>query len=231
MSMGSALSPRQFGSTWSRSPEMAPIPSSPWTAAFIASSLFFSQGTGANLSQRIGHQQPIGSGFAVAFREARKESIADLSDILLEIRLALGLKITELAHILRVERQTIYAWLKPGTQAKPHSRNADRLASIGEIASQWRAGGNVHSARNWIVSPSTPGGPSLLERMADDDIEVALILADLNHVSKSRMSAAPEVDARKKRLQELRRRGLKPPPGPGQYDLQSPQVRIESDEA
>jgi len=60
-----------------------------------------------------------------------------VAEMVSDIRASLSLRITELATILNVERQTVYAWLRG--DATPLDRNQDRLRAVWELARWWRS--------------------------------------------------------------------------------------------
>ena len=55
-----------------------------------------------------------------------------------ELRGAFGLNVTQLAQVLRIERITVYAWLRTDRMEKLNPANRGRLWRLYQIAKQWR---------------------------------------------------------------------------------------------
>lgn len=64
----------------------------------------------------------------------------DIADAVAEIRVALSLQVKELARVVRVERPTVYAWLRG--EARPQPANRNRIAELLDIARRWNAMSN-----------------------------------------------------------------------------------------
>lgn len=70
------------------------------------------------------------------------------------IRAAFSLNVTELAEVLRVERPTVYSWLREDVTLRPANR--ERLVSLWRLAERWTqaAGGSLGELKH---SPVTDG--------------------------------------------------------------------------
>jgi transcriptional regulator with XRE-family HTH domain len=98
----------------------------------------------------------------------KAESVATpVSELVARIRSAFSLRMTELAAILRVERPTVYAWLRG--ESSPLSRNYDRLAEIAHIATWWRAIGGP--ALGNAVRQAAPGQDSLVTMLSREELD------------------------------------------------------------
>lgn len=82
------------------------------------------------------------------------------------IRNAFGLTVTDLAGVLRVERPTVYSWLKDS--AVPNPSRSQRIDALLRLAVAW-----VKSAgpdRKPDLQARTPFGPTLIEALRDDTL-------------------------------------------------------------
>ncbi|MUG94559.1 hypothetical protein F7734_20130 [Scytonema sp. UIC 10036] len=83
------------------------------------------------------------------------------------IRSSLSLTVTEMAKILRVERQTIYAWI--GGSFEPHPSNQSRLNKIHSIAKYWDTLSSLPVGN--FVRQSYNNGKSLFDLLSDDVLD------------------------------------------------------------
>jgi transcriptional regulator with XRE-family HTH domain len=99
-------------------------------------------GTGGSITIEMLDIKPLtGSGIVFRFPSSckRRQSQAPFllpQEQLSGIRRYLSLSISDLAEVLRVERPTVYSWLKG--EATPRSGNTDRIGAIYSLAREWR---------------------------------------------------------------------------------------------
>lgn len=97
-----------------------------------------------------------------------EESVATpVAETVARIRSAFSLRMTELAAILRVERPTVYAWVRG--DSSPLAHNYERLSEIAQIVGWWRAIGGP--ALGNAVRQATPGQESLVTMLSKDDFD------------------------------------------------------------
>lgn len=106
------------------------------------------------------------------------ELVPDPSSDLLEIRNSFGLSITATARVLRVERPTIYAWLK--STSTPSVANRRRLRTIASLATTWGTSG-----ANTPPDLSAPlaDGMSLMELLVEEHLRTVTISQSLTQVA------------------------------------------------
>lgn len=123
--------------------------------------------TGGNL---YGVQFPSGEA-----KDRKSEFVCDVGEILSFIRSSLSLTVIEMAKILRVERQTIYAWI--GGSSEPHPSNRSRLNKIYSIAKYWETLSSLPVGN--FVRQFCRNGKSLLDLLSEDVLEKKEIQAHL----------------------------------------------------
>ena len=104
------------------------------------------------------------------------------------LRVTLGLNMTELAQVLGVERQTVYAWLRGDSQ--PHKANLRRLYSLSRLAHAQRG---ARLPREAIHAPGGDGR-SVADLLMDEVLDEGAIaerLQRISHASRSREVARP----------------------------------------
>jgi DNA-binding transcriptional regulator YiaG len=127
------------------------------------------------------------------------------------LRVTLGLNMTELAQVLGVERQTVYAWLRGDSQ--PHKANLRRLYSLSRLAHAQRG---ARLPREAIHAPGGDGRSvaDLLMDEALDEGAIAERLQRIAHAGRSR-----EDDRPKSWLKEVEeRRGVRMVEERGEFD-------------
>jgi transcriptional regulator with XRE-family HTH domain len=94
--------------------------------------------------------------------------IAPLShnEMISAIRSSLSLQIKELAEILRVQRPTVYSWIKD--EVEPSAGNRERLQQIYRIASKWNRLCDFPAER--LVRATGTDGHSVLDLLKADKI-------------------------------------------------------------
>ena len=91
------------------------------------------------------------------------------------IRVVLGPQVVELAEILGVQRQTVYAWGREDNT--PQRRHRERLLSLFRIANRWKEERNV-SAEHLLHVPDTEGR-TIFGRLCDEEIDEEAVYAAL----------------------------------------------------
>ncbi len=123
------------------------------------------------------------------------------------IRSALSLQLKELAGILRVQRPTIYSWIKG--EAEPSAGNRKRLQQVYRIATQWTRRSKLPAER--VVRAAGTDGHSVLELLKADDIDEAGIVRRFKAMAALRMSLKKEADEQRPTAAAIaRRHGLTP---------------------
>lgn len=108
--------------------------------------------------------------------------LLDTRERMAGLRRYLSLNVTDLAKALRVERPTIYAWLKGSSE--PHLTNLRRLEKIYRLAQEWRAQSAVPLG-GYVRQPSEDG-QSILDHLAKEHIPEQTVRSAFSSV-KSRL--------------------------------------------
>jgi transcriptional regulator with XRE-family HTH domain len=125
----------------------------------------------------------------------------DTSERMTGLRRYFSLTVTDLARVLRVERPTIYAWLK-GSSA-PHSGNLRRLEKIYRLAQEWRAKSSIPMGT--YVREPFDDGRSVLDYLAEEHLQERMIRYAFTEI-KSRLDQEQETKhARRRSVDESAR--------------------------
>jgi hypothetical protein len=116
-------------------------------------------GSGHNIIDTVVETESVSS--RQAQTPYRSESAGDL---LAGIRSAFSLQIKELAEILKVERPTIYAWMKGS--ASPQQHNRLRLRDIHRLAMQWNRLSNRPTGT--AIRETDAAGRSVVDYLKED---------------------------------------------------------------
>jgi len=120
---------------------------------------------------------------------------AVVASIVAEIRSTLSLNVKELAEILKVQRPTIYAWMR-GEQ-KPQGENRRRLSQLARVARLWLQMSNLPLG-TLVRESLDENGRSLVDAFAEENIDYGSI--------ESRMkSILDSMEPRKKTVLDLAR--------------------------
>jgi hypothetical protein len=107
---------------------------------FLATSVL--AGTGGTITvEMLNLRHRTGAGIIVSSpslnkQKPRRESILSPLEQIVAIRRYLSLNISNLSRVLRVERPTIYSWLR--SESFPRTANLDRIRKIYLLAREWR---------------------------------------------------------------------------------------------
>lgn len=110
----------------------------------------------------------LGCRVSTATKLPRNPSLLlDTRERMTGLRRYFSLTVTDLAKILRVERPTIYAWLKGSSE--PHSGNLRRLEKIYRLAQEWRAKSSIPMGT--YVRDPFDDGRSVLDHLAEENVQ------------------------------------------------------------
>jgi hypothetical protein len=126
----------------------------------------------------------------------------NMPEMLATIQSAFGLTVTGLAAVLRVERPTIYAWLKQTSAPSP--ANALRARKVFGLAQLWL---QASEGRQWgDLDRPIVEGKTLNSLLRDEHLRTFVIETALSRIARA---AAEEPSASKPSLREMaRRRGI-----------------------
>lgn len=117
--------------------------------------------------------------------EASVEARVDLTTSLHSLRSTWDLPVAWLARILRVERQTIYAWMKgvDVTTTSPRQNNALRLQQLHALGVEWRKLSDARFSRKHAMVYF--GTRNLLEWLEQSDLDAPILLEHFKVASRS----------------------------------------------
>lgn len=104
----------------------------------------------------------------------------ETKEFLAVIRVAFGFTTKDLADVLRVERQTIYAWVRG--ENEPTSENAYRIRLLTNWAEEWNTLSKLPAKK--LLRIQWENGTSLLEELCRETHDFDTIHSMLLHVSK-----------------------------------------------
>ncbi len=176
---------------------------------------FLRPGTGSNLDARAVRQYPAqdptttDAGFfrATVSDTAPTPAVQSLAERVSAIKAAFGLTISQLAKVLRVERQTIYDWMDEDHPPQLQEQKRERLAAIGHWAAQWNALCPWPAGKG--ITTYTVEGVTLLDLLLADVLDEARLTVVLRGLSEQ---VKAEWQQREERSlgEQARRRGLQP---------------------
>jgi hypothetical protein len=132
-------------------------------------------GTGGTATMEIlDVRPPTGSAMIFRFPSTFKRRHSQAPFLLPQEQLAgirryLSLNVSDLAKVLRVERPTVYSWLKG--EAIPRSGNVSRIGAIYSIARQWRLMSS--EPIRGMLNTAYGGNTTLLGLLSDEIIDEA----------------------------------------------------------
>lgn len=166
-------------------------------------------GTGGTLTMEMLEIRPL-TGSAIVFRFPssfkRRQVRAPFllpQEQLAGIRRYLSLSVSDLAKVLRVERPTIYSWLKG--EAVPRSGNVNRIGVIYSIAREWRLMSS-EPIRGMLNTPYS-GDTTLLALLSEETVDEAAARQLLTNLRE----ALDRVPPRKGVGEIARERGIRLP--------------------
>jgi hypothetical protein len=145
-------------------------------------------------------------GFVTIARSSLRpaSSLVAPRDVIANLRSALSLNMSEVARVLRVERPTVYAWLR--SDSVPQRSNSIRLARLNDVARRWQRG--MTAPLGDAVRTAGTDGRSLVDLLATDPLPE-------EHIEQRLAEAVRDVmDAARPRIPPVRdaarRRGISP---------------------
>ena len=115
------------------------------------------------------------------------------TEIIAAIRSSLSLQIKELAEILRVQRPTVYSWIK--NEVEPSATNRERLKHLYRIALKWKQLCNLPA--DSLIRSSGADGHSVLELLKTDEVDHAGIMKRLQRLATQRRKMKREADEKR----------------------------------
>lgn len=129
--------------------------------------------------------------------------LATTAEMVEAIRSAFNLNITQLAGVLRIERVTVYAWLRTEGVDKLHPSNRDRLQALFNLAKEWRR--YTPLAGRYIVEVVPGMEKTLLELLNGDDLSPALFSTAYERLARATGTAARVLRHRAEQKIELKK--------------------------
>ena len=122
--------------------------------------------------------------------EAKRSDYSTRSpeEIIAAIRSALSLQVKELAEILRVERPTVYSWIKGS--AFPSRHNATRLRQVFRLAERWNRLSSKPVGKS--VREMGPSEQSILDVLKQDTIQEDDVMQRFHAVASARTADQPK---------------------------------------
>lgn len=110
------------------------------------------------------------------------------SEMLASIRTAFSLNVTQLAHALRVERPTIYSWIRE--DVAPREDNLRRLAAVWELAELWMRVA-ARPIGTLLHHPPVIDGKSILDLLEDEPLRSHVLSEQLRRLGRQPEPPAP----------------------------------------
>lgn len=132
-------------------------------------------GTGGTATmEMLDVKPPTGSAmvfrFPPAYKRRQTQALFLLpQEQLVGIRRYLSLSVSDLAKVLRVERPTVYSWLKG--EAVPRSGNVNRIGAIYSVAREWRSMSS--EPIRGMLNTAYGGDTTLLGLLSDEIVDEA----------------------------------------------------------
>lgn len=122
----------------------------------------------------------------------------DSAELVAEIKVTLGLSVTDLAAIARVSRQTIYDWIGGGQVSEV---NDTRLRALHQVCLDWQS--RVERPVGRLLHAKIADGRSLLELLAAEPLDRQAIHLHLMALAAKAREQLSERQARRARLAPL----------------------------
>ena len=177
--------------------------------------LFVGTGTGGSLDVNASWQSLAQDSTASA-TEMTDSSALDaapaaqaLVERISEIKSAFGLTISQLAQVLRVQRQTIYDWIDEDHPPQVQGQNRERLAAIQRLAIQWNALCPWPAGKG--VTRYAVDGQTLLDLLSAEALDQARLTIVMRGLSEQ-VKAEWQHREERSLANRLRDRGFQPVP-------------------
>lgn len=115
------------------------------------------------------------------------------NELIATIRSSLSLQIKELAEILRIQRPTVYSWIKD--EVEPSATNRDRLQQLYRIALKWKRLCNLPAER--LIRSAGADGHSVLDLLKADEINDAKVMSRIESLARARLKMKREADEKR----------------------------------
>ena len=164
-------------------------------------------GTGESLESLINEDRTdavAAESWEGSFERIGKHATAEAADVLAgadliaEIKATLGVSVTDLAAIAGVSRQAVYDWIGGGQVS---DANYDRLLELRRVCLDWRSLTSRPLGR--LLRAKTAEGRSLLDLLAEEPLDRALIQPHLKALAKRVAEEEGQRQARSARLAPL----------------------------
>ncbi len=132
-----------------------------------------------------------------------------LAERISEIKAAFGLTISQLAQVLRVQRQTIYDWIDEDHPPQVQGQNRERLAAIQRLAIQWNALCQWPAGKG--VTRYAVDGQTLLDLLSAETLDEVRIITVMRGLSEQ-VKAEWQHREKCSLANRLRDRGFQPVP-------------------
>lgn len=133
-----------------------------------------------------------------------RELAVSVSEQIAFLKSSLGLRITEIAEIIGVERPTVYGWIEE--KFLPQGRNRTRLSRLVDFAERWRSL-CVRPLGN-LARDNKIDGKTLLELFKSDRLSEKKILRAIEALSQESQATRGEKKRRISVADALRRHGI-----------------------
>ncbi len=120
-------------------------------------------------------------------------SLPSMDEIIATIRGSLSLQVKELAEILRVQRPTVYSWIKD--EVEPSASNRDRLQQLYRIALRWKSFCRLPAERliRWVGAD----GHSALDLLRGDNIDEVEVGRRFEKLARQRLKMKRDADLKR----------------------------------
>lgn len=115
------------------------------------------------------------------------------NEIIAYIRSSLSLQVKELAEILRVQRPTIYSWIKE--ESEPSTTNRQRLQQIFRLATSWNH--NCYLPADRFIRAPNEDGYSVLDMLREEHLDEDKILTKFRHLASERLKLKTQNDEKR----------------------------------
>ena len=126
----------------------------------------------------------------VSDRSDSDNAVLQNCELIATIRSALSLQIKELAEILRVQRPTIYSWIKD--EVEPSATNRERLQTLYRVAAIWNQVCNLPAGK--LVRGVGTDGRSILDLLKEEDIDEHEVERRFRQLAPQRQRIKSEAD-------------------------------------
>ncbi len=177
--------------------------------------VFLIPGTGGSLNAKTAQEYPTLSATTPDCSISRLTTIdttpapavQSLAERVSAIKAAFGLTISQLAKVLRVERQTVYDWMDEENPRPPQTQNRERLAAIQRLAVQWNRLCQWPAGKG--IATYTVDSDTLLDLLSADALDEARLQPVMRGLSEQ-VKAEWQHKEERSFGEQARRRGLQP---------------------